>query len=105
MQLGDFLGLFGIVGAGLLLSACVFLAEKLIFCWKQLRRIGEQRTPGSPTSTQASLSITIDRPTIAGYDVASNDLLEIEKYRKQIDQLLLQPDKNIQSILHELLYY
>ena len=104
MQLGDFLGLFGIVGVGLVLSACVFFGEKLIFRWKQWRRVGEP-TPGSSTSTLSFSSSSIDRPKIARYEVASNDLLEIEKYRKQIDQLLLQPDKNIQSILHELLYY
>lgn len=110
MQLDDFLGLFGIVGVGLVLSGCVFFGEKLVFHWKQWRRIkGEKTTPGSSTKSLSLSSFNNDRhlqaPTIARYDVATNDILEVEKYRKQIDQLLRQPDKNIQSILHELLYY
>lgn len=86
----------------------MFLGEKLFFRWKQWRRVEEPPTSGS--STLSFSSIEIDRqlqaPKLARYDIASNDLLEIEKLRKQIDQMLRQPDKkDVQSILHELLYY
>ena len=95
MQLGDFLGLFCITIIGLSTATITFIWEKISqYCksWRKTTKLAD-----SP----------VCKPAVPNQNFLNENSykleLEIEKLTEEIDRMLLS-DKDIQDILHELLY-